>query len=483
VTKYEPTIGLEVHAELKTKTKMFCGCLNDPDETTPNVNVCSICLAYPGSLPTINKEAVKAIIKVGYAIGGEILNHSKFDRKSYFYPDLPKGYQISQYDLPLVRGGELRGVAVERIHLEEDTARSSHAGEGSLVDFNRAGLPLMELVTKPVIKSAEEALRFAKELQLTLRYLGVSDADMEKGQMRVEANVSIRPKKLFSGKKLGIKVELKNINSFKAVKDAIENETERQKKLLEAGERIRQETRGWNENRKESFPQRFKEEAEDYRYMPEPDLPPMDFDKEGAINTQEIKESLPELPEQKRIRFAKEYGLEEGSDELERLVDDRGEAEFFEEFVSELKITGGGKEMVKLGVNYLDSDLVGIMKEEKATWDSLKITPENFAELITIVGSNKVSSRSAKDILREMFATGDDPGNIVERMDLTQIVDEGTIENIIKETIGENAAAVADFRKGKETAIRFLIGQSMAKLRGRGNPALVEKLLREHLSK
>jgi len=341
----------------------------------------------------------------------------------------------------------------------------------------------MELVTKPVIKSAEEALRFAKELQLTLRYLGVSDADMEKGQMRVEANVSIRPKKLFSGKKLGTKVELKNINSFKAVKDAIENETERQKKLLEAGERIRQETRGWNENRKESFPQRFKEEAEDYRYMPEPDLPPMDFDKEGAINTQEIKESLPELPEQKRIRFAKEYGLEEGSDELERLVDDRGEAEFFEEFVSELKITGGGKEMVKLGVNYLDSDLVGIMKEEKATWDSLKITPENFAELITIVGGNKVSSRSAKDILREMFATGDDPGNIVERMDLTQIVDEGTIENIIKEMIGKNAAAVADFRKGKETAIRFLIGQSMAKLRGRGNPALVEKLLREHLSK
>ena len=483
MTKYEPTIGLEVHAELKTRTKMFCGCLNNPDEEAPNVNVCPICLAHPGSLPTINKEAVKDIIKVGYALGGEILNHSKFDRKSYFYPDLPKGYQISQYDLPLVKGGELRGVAVERVHLEEDTARSSHVGEGSLVDFNRSGLPLMELVTKPVIKSAEEALKFAKELQLTLRYLGVSDADMEKGQMRVEANVSIRPKKLFAGKKLGTKVELKNINSFKAVKDAIENETERQKKLLEAGERVKQETRGWNENRKESFPQRSKEEAEDYRYMPEPDLPPMDFDREGAINIQEIKESLPELPHQKRVRFVKEYALETGSDELERLVDDRGEAQFFEEFVSELKTIGGNDGMIKLGVNYLDSDLVGIMKEEKATWSDLKITPENFAELINLVGSNKVSSRSAKDILREMFVTGDDPGNIVDRMDLTQIVDEEAIKSIIKEIIGENPAAVADFRKGKDTALRFLIGQSMAKLRGRGNPALVEKLLREHLSK
>ncbi|MCR4260787.1 MAG: Asp-tRNA(Asn)/Glu-tRNA(Gln) amidotransferase subunit GatB, partial [Candidatus Colwellbacteria bacterium] len=254
--KYDPTIGLEVHAELKTQTKMFCGCLNDPNETTPNVNVCPICLAHPGSLPTINKAAVGAIVKIGYAIGGSILNHCKFDRKSYFYPDLPKGYQISQYDLPLVKGGELAGVAVERIHLEEDTASSSHSDDGSLVDFNRAGLPLMELVTKPVIKSSEEALKFAKELQLTLRYLGISDADMEKGQMRVEANVSIKPKKLFGSKKLGTKVELKNINSFKSVKDAIESEIERQRVLIENGEKVRQETRGWNENRRESFPQR-----------------------------------------------------------------------------------------------------------------------------------------------------------------------------------------------------------------------------------
>ena len=483
MTKYEPTIGLEIHAELKTRTKMFCGCLNNPDEKIPNVNVCPICLAHPGSLPTINKEAVRAMAKIGYALGGKILNHSKFDRKSYFYPDLPKGYQISQYDLPLVKGGQLADVAVERIHLEEDTARSIHSGDGSLVDFNRSGLPLMELVTKPVIKSAEEALKFAKELQLTLRYLGISDADMEKGQMRVEANVSISPKKLFGNKRLGTKVELKNINSFKAVKDAIEHETERQQKLIKSGEQVRQETRGWNENKKESFSQRFKEQTEEYRYMPEPDLPPIDFDREGAINLKEIEESLPELPHQKRVRFAKEYGLESGSDELERLVDDRGEAEFFEEFVSELKAAGGGRETIKLGINYLDSDLVGIMKEEKTAWDNLKITPENFAELIIMVGGDKLSSRSAKDVLREMFATGDDPSNIVERMDLTQITNEATITGIIKETIEENVTAVADFHKGKETALRFLIGQSMAKLRGRGNPVLVEQLLREHLSK
>jgi len=480
---YEPTIGLEIHAELKTRTKMFCGCLNDPNEGTPNINVCPICLAHPGSLPTINREAVKAIIKIGYAIGGSILQHSKFDRKSYFYPDLPKGYQISQYDLPLVKGGELSGVAVERIHLEEDTARSSHSGDGSLVDFNRSGLPLMELVTKPVIKSSEEALRFAKELQLTLRYLGISDADMEKGQMRVEANISIKPKKLFAGKKLGTKVELKNINSFKSVKDAIAHEMERQKDILGRGESVKQETRGWNENRKESFSQRSKEEAADYRYMPEPDLPPIDFDKEGAIDLQEIKESIPELPQQKRARFVREYGLATDSDELERLVEDRGEAQFFEEFASELGELDGSREMLKLGINYLDSDLVGIMKEEKINWENLKVTPENFAELIVMVGSGQLSSRSAKDVLREMCMTGDDPSNIVERMDLTQITSEGAIMGIVKEIIEENASAVADFHKGKETALKFLIGQSMSKLRGRGNPALVEKLLRERLSK
>ncbi|MEX2054057.1 MAG: Asp-tRNA(Asn)/Glu-tRNA(Gln) amidotransferase subunit GatB [Candidatus Colwellbacteria bacterium] len=481
--KYEPTIGLEIHAELKTKTKMFCGCLNNQDEQTPNVNVCPICLAHPGVLPVPNKEAISAVLRVGYALGAGVPDESKFDRKSYFYPDLPKGYQISQYDMPLVEGGFLSGVAIERIHLEEDTARSAHLKDGTVIDFNRAGLPLMELVTKPVISSAKEALRFAKELQLILRYLGVSDADMEKGQMRVEANISVAPKKFFGSKKLGTKVEVKNINSFKAVGDAIESEITRQGALLDKGERVIQETRGWNEVKKDSFSQRIKEEAEDYRYMPEPDIPPIDFNAADALDREEIKNSLPELPQQKRERFAREYGLKLDSDELERLIDDRGEAAFFEEFVSEARAEGAKQEVIQLGINYLDSDLVGLMKEKKVSWPELKVTPENFAELVLMAHSQKVSSRTAKDLLREMFETGGDPSNIVERMDLTQISDTTEISKAVGEVLQNNEKAVADFNKGKDSALKFLVGQTMAKLRGRGNPELVEQLLREQLSK
>ncbi|MDZ4231618.1 MAG: Asp-tRNA(Asn)/Glu-tRNA(Gln) amidotransferase subunit GatB, partial [Patescibacteria group bacterium] len=374
-------------------------------------------------------------------------------------------------------------IAIERVHLEEDTARSAHSKDGTVIDFNRAGLPLMELVTKPVIFSAKEALSFAKELQLTLRYLGVSDADMEKGQMRVEANISVAPKKLFGRGKLGTKVEVKNINSFKAVGDAIESEIKRQSSLLEKGERVVQETRGWNENKKDSFSQRIKEEAEDYRYMPEPDIPPIDFNAPGAPERDEIEKSLPELPWQKRRRFADEYGLTLGSDELERLIDDRGEATFFEEFVSEAKAEGADKDLIRLGINYLDSDLVGLMREKKVPWDELKITPENFAELVSLANSQTISSRITKNVLREMFETGEDPSNIIERMDLTQISDTDEIAKAVKEILQTNSKAVADFKKGKETALKFLVGQTMAKLRGRGNPELVEQLLREHLAK
>ena len=481
--KYEPTIGLEIHAELKTESKMFCSCVNNFEEESPNANVCPVCLGHPGTLPTINEEAVKHMIRIGYALGGEVPNESKFDRKSYFYPDLPKGYQISQYDMPLVKGGSLAGVAIERVHLEEDTARSSHSKDGSLVDFNRAGLPLMELVTKPVIKDSEQALKFAKELQLLLRYLGASDADMEKGQMRVEANVSISPKKLIGKKKLGTKVELKNINSFKAVKDAIAFEIDRQTKVINGGEEVVQETRGWDENKKETFSQRIKEGSADYRYMPEPDLPPIEFSLQKEINLEDLKNSLPELPVQKRERFSKEYGLELGSDELERLIDDKGEADFFEGFASEVKAADGGDGVVKLGINYLDSDLIGIMKEEKISWEELKVSPENFAELIVMISNDKVSSKSAKQILREMVATGDDPSHIVERMDLSKISDKGAIEDAVKEVITDNDKAVEEYKSGKETVLKFLVGQTMAKLRGRGNPELIEKLLQEHLSK
>ena len=330
-----PTIGLEIHIELKTKSKMFCSCLNDPlslDDSkgkgkTPNVNVCPVCLAHPGVLPTINKEAVEAVLKVGLALSSEIPKFSKFDRKNYFYPDLPKGYQISQYDKPLCIGGELKGVKITRIHLEEDTARLLHMAkseeqmESTLVDFNRAGVPLMELVTEPDIKSAEEALDFAKELQLILKYLGVSEADMEKGQMRVEVNISIRPND--SGDTLGTKVEIKNLNSFRAVGESIKYEIERQIELLEKGEKIVQETRGWDDVKKITVSQRTKEEAHDYRYFPEPDLPPLDLSK---FDLGKLQFEIPELPAQKRARFMKEYGLNQK--QVEVLVSDRFAGQF-----------------------------------------------------------------------------------------------------------------------------------------------------------
>lgn len=475
-TEYKTTIGLEIHAELKTATKMFCGCVNDPLEKTPNKNVCPICLAHPGTLPAINKKAVEEVVRVGYALGGKINEQSQFDRKSYFYPDLPKGYQISQYENPFVKGGKLVGVEITRVHLEEDTARLTHGKDGALVDYNRAGLPLMELVTEPVIGDADKASEFAKELQLILRYLGASDADLEKGQMRVEPNISIAPS---GSKELGTKVEIKNIGSFKSVRGAIAYEVERQKKVLEGGGKIVQETRGWDDVKGETFSQRMKEEADDYRYMPEPDLPQIDFSVGEEINLKGLELSVPELPTNKRERFTKEYGFK-SPDALERMIKDRGEAEFFEEVMSEI---GGDKKAIETIVNYIDSDLVGLMKKKKTSWEDLKITPENFGELITRLKDGKVSTRSAKDILGEMFETGVDPDNVIKEKGLEQISDESEIVNVVKEVIAENEKAVEDYKKGKETAVKFLIGQAMAKLRGRGSPELLEKLFLEHLPK
>ncbi|PIR98566.1 MAG: Asp-tRNA(Asn)/Glu-tRNA(Gln) amidotransferase subunit GatB [Candidatus Colwellbacteria bacterium CG10_big_fil_rev_8_21_14_0_10_41_28] len=484
--KYVPTIGLEIHAELKTKTKMFCDCLNIPDEIEPNKNVCPICLAEPGTLPVPNKEAIRAMIKIGLSLGGTIAERSKFDRKSYFYPDLPKGYQISQYDMPIVSGGSLKGVQIERVHLEEDTARSTHENGESLVDFNRAGLPLMELVTKPVIKTAEQAYDFARELQLLLRYLNVSDADMEKGQMRVEANISIAPKKLFGNKKLGTKVELKNINSFKAVKAAIENEIERQEALIKGGGKVIQSTRGWDEVAGKSFPQRIKEEANDYRYMPEPDIPPLDLTAKDIFDMDEIRRSIPELPDQKRIRFSEEFGL--SGMELEHLITDRDLSGYFEESISELKAliqqdNSIDEESAKKTLyNYLTSDLVGLIKEQGVDVSDLKIKPEDFAELVVLIEKKEVLSRTAKDILIEMFRTGIDPHEIIDHHSLGQ-AEDGEVQSSIMGAISENPKAVEEYKNGKEAVIKFLVGQSMSKLRGRGNPEQLEQLLKDHLSK
>lgn len=495
---YKPTIGLEIHAELNTRTKMFCGCKNDPEEKRPNVNICPICTGHPGTLPVANKDAIRRILKLGFALGAKIPTHSKFDRKNYFYPDLPKGYQISQYDEPLVKEGELHGIRITRVHLEEDAGRLIHltadkrtvdkekasgsnvkgqTSNVSFVDYNRAGLPLMELVTEPDVKDAESAVAFARELQLILRYCGVSNADMERGQMRVEANISIapaedisvnqRPHQRKSAPTLGTKVEIKNLNSFRAVHDAIFYEIKRQEELLERGEKVVQETRGWDENKKITVSQRLKEEAHDYRYFPEPDLPPLNLEK---LFLESIKREVPELPKEKRTRFAKEYKLNES--QIEILIEDRALAEFFEESVSELalRITRYTLQDLLLLFNYLTSDLRGLINERGIALKDSRITPSSLADLIGIIVQENLPSRMAKDILREMVRTGLDPHQIMKEKGLGVISDAGVIETTINEVLAANPKAVEDYKKGKENALQFLIGQAMGKLKGQAKP-------------
>ncbi|RJQ29336.1 Asp-tRNA(Asn)/Glu-tRNA(Gln) amidotransferase subunit GatB [Candidatus Parcubacteria bacterium] len=490
---YEPTIGLEVHVELKTRTKMFCDSPNNPDplrrnaseasEREPNKNVCPVCLGHPGTLPVPNKDAIIAVIRVGLALGGTINPVTKFDRKNYFYPDLPKGYQISQYDKPIVVGGNLRGVRLRRIHLEEDTGRLLHETpnlkarggkhDASFVDFNRAGVPLMELVTEPDIRSADEAVLFAKELQLILQYLGVSDADMEKGHLRLEANASLN---------MGTKVELKNINSFKALGAAIAYELKRQEELLERGEKIVQETRGWNDAEGKTVSQRSKEEAHDYRYFPEPDIPPFET---SVLGLEDLKHSLPELPEAKRERFMREFGLSPSQTEV--LIVNPSIANYFEAAVSELATRDDSATSAveyktqELLFNYLTTDLQGLVKEKRLTVFETKVTPEHLAHLVDLIADGKIMSRQAKEILRKIFETGADPEEILEEEGLHTISESGELENVVREVIEENPAAVADYRKGKAASLQFLIGKAMGKLKGRGNPAALQKLFAESL--
>jgi len=477
---YQPTIGLEVHVELKTKSKMFCSCLNDPNEHHPNVNICQICTAQPGSLPVINKEAVRKTIKTGLALNCQIPENSQFDRKNYFYPDLPKGYQISQYDKPLCINGFLKmnrkTIRIRRVHLEEDTGRLIHEKGYSLVDFNRAGIPLMELVTEPDIGSAKEARKFAEELQLILRYLGVSDADMEKGQMRVEANISLSQISNLKSQVLGTKVEIKNLNSFRAVERGIEYEIKRQAEILEEGGKIIQETRGWNDIKGITVSQREKEEAHDYRYFPEPDLPILHLGVADYLN--EIKTEIPELPQQRRERLMREYQLDEKS--IEIFVFNKDLGEFFEKVVSELEPHLPQEKLlklIKLATNYIITDLQGLLQKASITDEDFLITPENFAEFITLIDEGKISSKGAKMVLEEMFKKGGDPSQIIEEKGLIQVTDEVEIEKVVKEIISKNQKAVEDYKKGKETALQFLIGQVMAKTQGKANPEIVRENL------
>ncbi|MCX6765017.1 MAG: Asp-tRNA(Asn)/Glu-tRNA(Gln) amidotransferase subunit GatB, partial [Candidatus Nealsonbacteria bacterium] len=442
--KYKTTVGLEIHSELKTNSKMFCSCKNDPDEKRANFNICPTCTGQPGTLPVANEEAIRKVLKTGMALNCKISETSKFDRKNYFYPDLPKGYQISQYDKPFCKEGFLdiggKKVRITRIHLEEDTGRLLHEeGEkSSLVDFNRAGIPLMELVTEPDIESGIEARKFAEELQLILRYLGVSDADMEKGQMRVEVNISVS-----KDKKLGTKVEIKNLNSFKVVEKSIDFEIKRQIEVLESGEKVVQETRGWHDKKEITFSQREKEEAHDYRYFPEPDLPTLHFEKEFL---DKIKSEIPELPSQKRARFAYEYGLDGKATEI--FIQNRDLSEYFEKVVSEFRTwikdvenrenIDEEVELIKLNKiasNYIISDVLGLMAGKQFVEKEFKITPENFAEFITMIYENEISSKIAKIVLPEMFKAGEDPSHIVEDKGLEQISDEGKLEQVIKMVI------------------------------------------------
>ena len=484
---YEVVIGLEVHAELNTKTKMFCACLNDPNERHPNIHVCPICMGHPGTLPVANKEAIKKIVLVGLALHGEIAEFSQFDRKQYFYPDLPKGYQISQYKHPIVQGGVLelpklnRTVRITRIHLEEDAGRLLHSKDGSLVDYNRAGVPLMELVTEPDVRSSREARAFAEELQLILRYTGASHAEMEKGEMRIEANISLH----LPNTPYGTKVEVKNINSFKAVEKAIEYEMERQSKVLNSGEKVVQETRGWDDEKEITVSQRIKEEASDYRYFPEPDLPPLQFTRDGI---EDIAKDLTELPHAKEKRFIEEFGIEENIARI--LISDKKLSAFFEAAVSELlewlnekNIPNTEKKRgMQLLVNYLTTDIQSYLNETKTPIDEMRITPENFAELITFLLEKKITTPSAKGVLKEMFQTGKEPDEIVREQGLEISKDTGEVEGVIKRVLEGNAHVVADYKSGKTNALQYLIGQAMRELRGRADPDTLKELFLKQLS-
>ena len=478
--KYEPVIGLEIHVELKTKSKMFCACKNDPDERHPNVNICPVCTGQPGTLPVINKEAVNSVIKVGLAFKSKISEITKWDRKNYFYPDLPKGYQISQYDEPICLGGKLKipgfdkEIMITRIHLEEDTGRLMHFGHigHSLVDFNRAGVPLMELVTEPDLNSGEEASAFAQELQLILRYLSVSDADMEKGQLRVEANLSLR---FLGSKEFGTKVEIKNLNSFKAARNAIDYEIKRQAKLLEHGKKIIQETRGWDESKRETISQRIKEESHDYRYFPEPDLPPLKIDF-GMVK--EFEAGLPELPSDKRKRFKSQYGL--ADNQINILVNNKKLAGFFENVVSELMDLEDAT-LINLAANYLLSDFLGFLNEASVEVDDIRISAEDFAEWVGLIHRGVITSRAAKEVLKEMWATGKDPSLIISEKDLTQVQDISELEKIALKIINENQAAVLDYKQGKVASLQFLIGAVMRETRGKANPEIISDTLKKLL--
>jgi aspartyl-tRNA(Asn)/glutamyl-tRNA(Gln) amidotransferase subunit B len=474
---YEPIIGMEVHVELDTASKMFCGCSAQAFGTPPNTHVCPVCLGMPGTLPVINERAVRYTAMTGLALNCTIHEHNVFARKNYFYPDLPKGYQISQYELPLCRDGFLdievgentRPIRIRRVHLEEDTGKLMHVDGYSLVDFNRAGVPLMEIVSEADMHSAEEAYACVTRLRQIVRYLGVSSGDMEKGAMRCEVNLSLRP---VGSDELGTKVEVKNLNSFRSVRNAIAYEIKRQTRLLEAGEPVLQVTMGWDEVAGITREQRSKEEAHDYRYFPEPDLPPLNLE---PVWIEEVKASLPELPDVKRDRLMTDYGLSRYDANV--LVEDRAVADYYERAVRAASDTLSPK----LVANWVTGELFRLVNEIGVAITDVKVSPEELVALIKMVKIGTINQPAAKKTFGVMWETGRPPREIVEELGLKQISDADELADVVAQVITDNPDAVAQFKAGKETTIRFLIGQVMKCTRGKANPQLAEQLLREQL--
>lgn len=478
---YEPVIGLEVHVQLGTKSKLFCSCSTEFG-SEPNKNTCPVCLGWPGSLPVLNEQALKLGIKVGLALDCEVSRRLKFDRKNYFYPDLPKAYQISQYDMPVNGKGvleiEMKGeggkiiskkVGITRAHLEEDAGKLLHEGivDGSLVDYNRAGVPLLEIVSEPDIRSPEEAYEYLNALKAILQYLEVSDCDMEKGQLRCDANVSVRPK---GTEKFGTKAEIKNLNSFKAVQKAIQYEIERHTKTLEEGGKISQETRLWSEEKGMTFTMRSKEQAHDYRYFPEPDLVPFTISTETI---EEVRKTLPELPGERAKRFARDFGLSEYDAYV--LVEQKELAAYFEKCVAQ-------KVNAKLASNWIQSELLALLNAAKKTITESPVSAEALAGLVLLIENNTISGKIAKDVLPLMFESGKSAEMIVKEKGLVQVTDTKLIEEAADKVIAANPKSAEDFKAGKQQALGFLVGQLMKLTQGKANPKLANEILAKKLN-
>ena len=475
---YEPVIGLEVHVQLSTKTKIFCGCSTNFG-ASPNSQTCPVCLGLPGVLPVLNKDVVQCAIKTALATNCTVVERCIFHRKNYFYPDLPKGYQISQYDMPLGENGwiqikldgKVKKIRITRVHMEEDAGKLIHSENSedskSRVDLNRAGVPLLEIVSEPDISSPGEAYQYLVSLKQILEYLDISDCNMEEGSLRCDANISIRP---VGESTLGTKAEVKNMNSFKGVQKALEYEITRQKKAVDEGKRVIQETRLWNTDLNRTESMRSKEEAHDYRYFPEPDLVPINVDSKWVNET---RQSLPELPQARRERFKKEYGLSDY--DVEVLTMDKRIADYFEDCLRYFP-------NCKMLANWITGDILAVLKDKKVNINNFSVTPKQLGELLGLIENGTISGKIAKDVFLDMVSTGQDAKQVVSEKGLVQLSDEGELVLIIDKVIQQNPKPVADFRAGKQNALGFLVGQIMRETKGKANPQLVNRMLKERLS-